>query len=216
MKVYQHLTLYLDDISKEVMITKIDSLLPLIWIRDKQRENELLIKFQDNKQYAYSTKENPDLPYARLWLAENEKGQLYVSNIVPDEMGKLTLEEYNSILNSFVDILKSDSSIRYELTKGDVDLEDFLPANVAKKLKTFSIAANHSTGYGHPLDFDRWLDFVTAFYINKCECDRKIGWIRRWLHEEAGWLIGTADHLASQLDYAISVLQFHDKVSDDD
>lgn len=213
MKVYQHLTLYLDDISKEAMITKIDSLLTAIWIRDEQRENELLIKFQDNKQYAYSTKDNPDLPYARLWLAENKKGQLYVSNIVPDEMGKLTLEEYDSILNAFVDILKNDSSIRYELTKGDVDLEDFLPADVANKLKMFSDLANHSTGYGHPSDFDRWLDFVTAFYMSKC--DRKIEWIRRWLHEEAGWHIDTAVHLASQLDYAIDVLQFYDKVSDD-
>jgi len=211
MKVYQNLALHLDDISKEDMLAKIDSLLPAMWIRDRQREGELFAKCLDEEQYAYSTKDNKDLPYARLWLVENTKGQLCVSNIVPDAMGKLTLEEYNSILNAFVDILKKDSLIRYELTKGDVDLKDFLPTNVAAKLKRFSNAANRSTGYSHPCDFDRWLDFVTAFHMSKCE--RKIGWISRWLHEEEGWLIDAADDLVSQLDYAIDVLQFHDKVS---
>ncbi|MCK5565615.1 MAG: hypothetical protein KAJ07_10255 [Planctomycetes bacterium] len=209
MKVYQDLKLFLGDITKEQIIAKIDALLPSTWIRDTEREDQLKL-YHNEKQYIYSTVNNPDLPNARLWLASNNEGGLYVSNIVPCEVGELTMEEYNLILNSFVDVLKNDLSIKYELTKADKTLEDIMPPDVAQKLTVFSNNANKSTGYGHPCDFDRWLNFVIAFHQNKCE--RRTDLIERWLHEEAGWMWETASELACQIEYTVDLLERYDGI----
>ena len=208
MKVYQDLELSLENISIEQILRKIDAVLPSSWVRDTEREDELTKKLHDVKQYAYSTVNNPDLPDARLWLANNDKGGLYVSNIVPCEVGELTMEEYNSIMMSFVGILKKDSKVIFQLTKADMSLEDFVPKDIAEKLRTFSNLANKSTGYGHPCDFGRWLDFVISFH--QCKCERRLDLIERWLHEEAGWLWETASKLSCQLEYSLNILQRYD------
>lgn len=212
MEVFQNLEILLGSITAEEMIKKIDALLPSTWSRDKKREDELMAKFGDNRQYSYSTLNNPDLPKARLWLAENEDGNLYVSNIVPHEFGQLTKKEYNNILLSFVAVLQNDLSIKYKLSKDNVTLEDLVPQQVAQKLQQFSHAANKSTGIGHPCDRERWMEFVVFFYNNRCE-EEKIYLIERWLHEEAGWTIESASELAGQLEYGLDVLKHYNKVS---
>ncbi len=209
MKVYQDLKLLLDGSTKEQIIKKIDALLSSTWSRDVEREDELTKVFHGEKQHAYSTVNNSNLPNARLWLASNNKGELYVSNIIPCE-GELTYEEYNLILKAFVEILRNDSSIRYELTEAERTLEDFVPQDVAQKLKSFSNNANKSTGYGHPCDFDRWLNFVISFHQHRCE--RRYDLIERWLHEEAGWSWEKASKLSSQLEYTLNLLKYYDEV----
>ncbi len=210
MKVYQDLKIFLSGKTKEQIIEQIDSALSTIWIRDKERENYLDEKLQDEKQYAYSTINNPDLPYARLWLATNNRGELYVSNIVPNEVGRLSMEEYNSILMSFVNVLKKDSTIAFDLTSAEKSLEDFVPKNIAEKLRIFSNNANKSSGYNHPCDFDRWLDFVISYH--KCTCEPMLSLIERWLHEEAGWTWETASELTCQLEYSLDLLKKYDRV----
>jgi len=210
MKVYQDLELPLENISIEQILIKIDAALPFSWVRDTERENELAKKLHDVKQYAYSTVNNPDLPDARLWLTNNDKGGLYVSNILPCEIGTLTMEEYNSIMMSFVDVLKKESTIIFQLTKADMSLEDFVPKDIAEKLIKFSNNANKSTGYSHPCDFKRWLDFVISFH--QCKCKRRLGLIERWLHEESGWLWETASKLSCQLEYSLDILQQYDEL----
>ena len=209
MKVYQDLELPLEGTSTKNIISKIEDILPDTWVRDTKREDELNIKSGDEKQYAYSTIKNPGLPNARLWLADIGRGKLYVSNIVPNEAGKLTMDEYNSILMSFVDILKKDFSIKYELSKSDKALEDIIPEHVVQKLKIFSNNANKSTSYSHPCDFERWLDFVVSFH--QCRCEKRLGLIERWLHEEAGWSWETASELSSQLEYSLDILSYYDR-----
>jgi hypothetical protein len=211
MKVYRDLTLALSGKTKEQIIGQVDSVLPPIWIRDKEQEKYLDQRAGDEKQYAYSTIKNPDLPNARLWLATNPEGELYVSNIVPDEMGRLSMEEYNSILMSFVNVLKRDSTIVFELTDDEKSLEDTVPGDVADKLRRFSDLANKSTGYSHPCDFDRWLDFVISYH--KCECEPALDLIQRWLNEEAGWTYEKAFELICQLEYSFALLEKYDRVS---
>jgi len=212
MKVYRDLKLSLEKFTKEKIIEKIDAQLPTTcWARDTCRENELTEKLDDVKQYAYSTVDNDDLPDARLWLADNDEDELYVSNIVPCKAGKLTMDEYNSILVSFVDVLKNDSTISHELTEADRSLEDIIPEDVAEKLKRFSKCANKSTGYSHPNDLGRWLDFVIS--LHQCKCEPKLDLIERWLHEEAGWLWETASELSGQLEYSLEVLKHYDEAN---
>lgn len=210
MKVYQELELRLEDISIDNILNKIDTLLPSFWIRDSEREDELTEMNHDVKQYAYSIVNNPGFPDASLWLANNDKGGLYVSNIVPCKVGKLTIEEYNSIMISFVDVLKRDPTIHFQLTKADMSLEDFMPKDVSEKLIRFSNNANKSTGYSHPCDFDRWLDFVIS--LHQCKCKQRLDLVERWLHEEAGWLWETASELCSQLEYSLNILQRYDEL----
>ena len=209
MKVYQNLSLPLADTTVEQVIKKIDAVLPSIWLRDTKQEDYLDEKLGDDKQYGYSTVNNPDLPDARLWLAKGYEFRLYVSNIVPCESGKLTMEEYNTILKSFVKVLKYDTSIQFELTKPDMALEDILPETVAQKLKLFSNCANKSSGYSHPSDFDRWLDFVVSLHESRHE--GRLELIERWLHEDAGWLWETASELSCQVEYSLDLLKYYDR-----
>jgi hypothetical protein len=209
MLVYQDMIIRIDDSTVEQMIAKFDALLPSSWRRDKSREVELHEKFVGHKQYAYSTEYHQTLPCARLWLAMNENGDLYISNIVPNKMRKLTIEQYNSILQSFSEIIKRDPSIQCTVTKANVTLDDFMPQDVAQKLIRFSNAANRSTGIGHPCDHERWLDFVVTFYRKKCQ--RRMDWILRWLNEEEKWTEDGADDLCTYLEHALEVLDYYNK-----
>lgn len=210
MKVYQNLSLPLADTTVEQVIKKIDAVLPSIWLRDTKQEDYLDGKFGDDKQYGYSTVRNPDLPDARLWLAKSYEFGLYVSNIVPCEVGKLSMEEYNTILNSFVEVLKKDPSIQFELTKPILALEEIIPKEVARKLILFSNNANKSSGYSHPCDFDRWLDFVVSLHDSRCE--GRLELIERWLHENAGWRWESASELSCQMEYSLDLLKYYDRM----
>lgn len=120
-----------------------------------------------------------------------EKGLIKVTNIIPIAQDKsdLTIEEYNKIL----DLLYKDIVCRYidpelsiELSKSDVfDPLTVFSKETLNKLKQFCSAANKSTGATHPLDRERWLDFVFTSYSKEETMDTET--FANFLSDEEYW-----------------------------
>ncbi|MBI9013865.1 MAG: hypothetical protein JEZ08_16645 [Clostridiales bacterium] len=94
------------------------------------------------------------------------KTDLRVTNIVPSEKSQLSIAEYNSILENFYNNVilafkKENNFIKIsELSSDKFDPLSVISKIALDKLRTFTLAANKSTGASHPCDRARWLEFV--------------------------------------------------------
>jgi hypothetical protein len=147
-------------------------------------------------------------PSATLWLAAPERGDWYVSNIVPSE-GRLTLDQYNTILREFFDEFVANAAaaagVSATLEKTDKGPEDFFSAGASKLLERFSIAANMSTGSGHPADQQRWLAFIIQVYRDNRGPEAST--LSDLLHQHFGWPEETASILAAEYAFGLALLR---------
>ena len=153
-----------------------------------------------------------ELPAAGLTLWGRDGGY-YVPNIVPLEARSLSYSEYNAILTDFVDRVARPVCERLgvgiELSSGSQSLEDWTTEDVAARLRRFSVAANKSTGASHPMDQQRWFDFLVASHRSGKELD--VETLARWLREVDGWDEETAYDLAVNYQNALALLAYYDE-----
>lgn len=149
------------------------------------------------------------LPSASLYLFARRNGDLYVSNVVPAETGRLTEEKYNGLLRDFyvtaVKPAASELGAEAELDVAEYDLAERAGAGVRDALVRFSRAANKSTGASHPMDADRFNDFIIE--VSRLEPDARPGsdTLAEWLVAD-GWSEDTAWDLAIQFEQGLSLL----------
>lgn len=183
------------------------------WRVDLQRSAEVACNAVTNEDVLLFRYEPGDgYPAAGLTLWGADEGY-YVSNIVPLETGSLTVAQYNAVLADFIARVaepvayKCDFAI--ETTQPNQVLEDWVSPDAAVKLRRFSAAANKSTGASHPLDEERWFDFLIAIHRagDKLGPDRLV----RWLHEAEGWDDDTAHKLAVDFENGLALLAHYDK-----
>ncbi|MBX4150734.1 hypothetical protein [Paenibacillus lautus] len=132
--------------------------------------------------------------------------KLSVSNIIPIHQSNLSFDEYNLILKDFYEnfVHNNPFNLRIEVTADNLLLQDIVGQAVADKLRLFSRAANKSTGSSHPLDKQRWNDFVITSFNNDMIIDAST--LKRWLTEEEGWDHNIASDLSVDYEKAISLL----------
>lgn len=173
------------------------------WNRNLETEEKF-----ENQYYAINIKmEREDLD-STLFLVIDTK--MYVSNIIPQKKSSLTIGEYNEILNTFysefIDPIKSKyTNLTFILTNDEMELGDFISEDSEKLLQHFSSAANKSTGSSHPLDKDRWYDFIINVVNEKEELDLDI--LNRWLVEIEGWSEDIAMDLAVEFEFGTDLLK---------
>jgi len=209
MKVYGDLEVQLIGTSLDELTSKLDAVGSTLWTRN--REPEGLVNRsggQDGRCYLYS---GPDLPSANLWLFPRDDSA-YVSNIVPAKSGQLSTDEYNGILTSFHDELlgpvATQLGVQPRLSKtGEVTPEDFISGEAAERLRRFSASANKSTGSSHPLDKQRWNDFVIACHRNRDRLPTDV--FEMWLAED-GWDDETTSDLAIEFELGRGLLERYD------
>ncbi len=146
--------------------------------------------------------------------SSEKPGTLYVSNVVPDETGRLTHEEYNAILKEFFDCfvvpVAKKLQVQATITPENRNIEEWLSPDSFRKLQIFSQMANKSTGSAHPLDQKRWFDFVIASVNNSDKLDSTL--LGRWLVEEAGWSDKVAESLCIEFEQQTGLLkQYREK-----
>lgn len=152
---------------------------------------------------------NGDLPGAHLYLFTREDGSLYVSNVVPTEAGQLTEMEYNGLLREFHDVTVRAAADEIgawsELDVADYDLAERAGIEVRDTLARFSRAANRSTGASHPMDAERFDDFVIQ--AAGLDPERRPGadTIAEWLVAD-GWSDDMAWDLALQYERGLRLL----------
>lgn len=209
MKVFQELFIYCDRSQSRQLFILVEKSLPPGWVRDKKAEARAPV-LRSEECYFFVCSRDVAEAAALISVFREDDSRLWVSNVVPKEVRKLSYDQYNGLLERFChDVLKpsADSlSIRYELTKPEKSITDFMPESVAKKLISFSNLANKSTGSSHPCDHERWLDFLVSLDESSHSFDSE--YLRRWLTEESGWPDDEASELVSEYEFAMGLLKF--------
>jgi hypothetical protein len=148
-----------------------------------------------------------DLPSARLVLWP-QAGGYYVPNVTPVQVGELTISEYNAVLADFAETVAKPIARRFgfnvSMTSANQNIEDWLAPEAAFALRRFSGAANKSTGASHPMDEQRWFDFIIAVHRTEKRIDSDN--LVRWLHEVEGWDERSAHNLAAEFERGIALL----------
>jgi hypothetical protein len=161
---------------------------------------------------AFHREEFEDLPAAGLTLWGTEGGY-YVPNVVPINFGQLSYKQYNRILNDFLEKIVVPAApqfgFRFEITSDHQSLEDWISLETAKKLRTFSSAANKSTGASHPMDQKRWFDFLVSAHRTLADLDTER--LARWLHEVENWDEDSAHKLAGNYENSRQLLKHYDQ-----
>lgn len=181
------------------------------WVHDVQTEEKLLrhsLQSDDVIQFSYK---GLDKPQATLTLWQQGNGYA-VTNIVPLEKSQLNVEEYNLLLQDFVDSLvkPAQAQIKIEITEPVRQLDSWISKNAADALRRFSTAANKSTTNSHPSDAKRWETFVVAVYLGKARLSTDT--LTQWLVEIDGWDEQSAQDLAIDYEKGLSLLETYDRL----
>lgn len=161
---------------------------------------------------AFERPATQELPGVTLWMFEDGKDSYKVSNIVPIQQGQLGVAGYNAALVDFAStvvspIIKS-SGIELVLTSAEQTIEDWTDLATASALKRFSSLANKSTGRSHPLDEERWLEFIISAHNGGRSLDPEQ--LSRWLIEVEQWSDDIAHDLASDYSMGMALLDRYD------
>lgn len=188
--------------------------LPKGWVRDKDAEGRLagVSAAGEEAGFAFARDATENEPGSGVFVAR-EAGRLYVPNIVPRESGRLSMSQYNRILDEFAGILRNHiakhGDISLNVTNDEVGITEWISPEAADLLSRFSILANMSTGSSHPLDFKRWAEFLIQVHREGSALDA--GTLEQWLVEELDWPADSADRLAIQYEFARSLLRIYNE-----
>lgn len=213
METFRDLFLRGDAAQLEDTLAEIDGALPEGWLRDTDAEGRMrAMALSETPVFCFCTPGGGRLPAAAITLHEESPGTYHVSNIVPRQAGRLTHGEYNAVIESFFEHVVRPAAAKHgaraELTSDQEDLETYLSAPAAKRLRSFSTLANKSTGSSHPLDRGRWFGFLAAAHRERSTLDSTT--LARWLAEVEGWPAATAHELAAEYEFARGLLAAHD------
>lgn len=211
MKVFGELTIQLKNKLYLDLVAEIERKLTEGWTRNVERETEVWSRSQAKSscfRYAGTDKASPTS--ADLWL-HNAGQHAYVSNIVPAQQGRLSYDEYNTILRTFWEQLAQPAAeilgLRALLSKTDVEIEDLLSKKAAEALQSFSANANKSTGSSHPLDKQRWNEFLITCHRKKDRIGTDL--LSKWLMQD-GWDEESASDLVIQFEQGTGLLEQYD------
>lgn len=211
MKVFRDLTFRGQAAALGRLLERMDERATGEWRRDREKDQEA--KGAPWPMFCFRCLASSERPAASLWLAEKDGRELYVPNIVPDEIRQLSRDQYNRILQEFHDeiALPAAEGLGLEVifTSEIATLDRWLRPDAIEKLRAFSQIANRSTGSSHPHDRDRWLDFI--FTAHRQGSTLPMDMLRRWLEEEEHWHEEGASDLAREYETAREILAAYDR-----
>jgi hypothetical protein len=200
MKEYREMTISGPRDVLTATIAEIEKALNDGWKRDKQiEENGRTSAFltADQMRFCFTCTPTTCRKGALLVLMSNSEGNLWLSNIVPNEYGKLTHDEFNCILEEFLQKFARRAAAKtgaiIDASSGVVTVDDWFSKETADKLRRFLALTHGSTG--HPNDHKRWMEFLVAAQNEGAEVHGDL--LRRWLIEDAGCDEYSARELAS-------------------
>jgi hypothetical protein len=182
------------------------------WERHEQGDRDFREIASDDaaSHYFYCDKRNGRWA-ATVILSKTEEGKYYLSHVLPqeDSPNPFEVDQFNAIADEFHDrfLLPLEKSGRIFILnfEGEIDLEVDLGTFVFGKLKTFSAAANKSSGSSHPCDRQRWLDFMIALDQSEAEVSAPI--VKQWLIEKGGWSESAAQELCLEFELGMELLK---------
>jgi hypothetical protein len=184
------------------------------WGRDRAAEGKIRAAsgIKPRPTFCFTRTERDARPSATLILAQKDAGTFYVSNVIPVSKHQLAHGEYNAVVEDFYERVirphTGTGGVMANLTGSRVELEHWMSAETAEKLRRFSACANRGTGSSHPNDQERWNEFVLAAHRDRSRMDASD--LRRWLIEVEGWSPEVAEQLALKYEFGRNLLAFAD------
>jgi hypothetical protein len=214
MEVFRDLYVSIEPDGMAAIADRIEQSPPEGWTRDRAAEEKIHAASgtMPRPTFCFTRTEQDARPSATLILAQKDAGTFYVSNVIPVSKHQLAHGEYNAILEDFYERIirpyTSTSGVTANLTGSWVELEHWMSAATAEKLRRFSASANRGTGSAHPNDQERWNEFVLAAHRDRSRMDASD--LRRWLIEVEGWSPEVADQLTLEYEFGRNLLAFAD------
>ncbi|MBS0576437.1 MAG: hypothetical protein JSS45_08450 [Proteobacteria bacterium] len=152
-----------------------------------------------------------DVPDIGLMLWQRPEGYR-VSNIVPRQVGQLSYGQYNAAVQDFAAQVArpaaEQAGFRVTLSEPRQSLTAWMSDRSAQCLLRFSRCANKSTGASHPLDHERWIEFLISSHQDGQDAGN---YLSRWLVEAEHWPQEVASDLAIQYEQARALLTKYDQ-----
>jgi hypothetical protein len=157
---------------------------------------------------------NGTLPEVELFLTWAD-GTASISNIVPKDLGRLSMAQYNAVLDDFNNRYIQAAAQRLQLhetvTTAFRDMAEWVGPEAMSRLKLFSdLAPKSSTD--NPADRKRWMDFVVAVQKNRVGKPLSAPALKEWLIND-GWPEVFAEDLAAEYSSVIEWLEYYEIAS---
>ena len=183
------------------------------WHHAEEREKELSKHAsKDADVLAFQREAGKGLEAATLVLW-SRPGGYRVANIVPLEIDELGYSGYNALLQDFKQRIAAPAAwqagFQVKMTTSRQSIEDWLPPKAADALRCFSRFANKATGSAHPLDRERWFQFLIEAHADHSQLDTER--LARWLVEVEGWDDDHATKLAIEYEFGLALLSEYDQ-----
>lgn len=212
LEIFQNLSLHVTNAPLSVIRESLIKQVAPPWKHEVQKENDLKRLGSGGEDIiVFSRESDSKAPTVGLVLWEDSEGYK-VANIVPKESGSISIATYNAVLQDFVGKLvkpaADENEFRINLTESRQTVKDWLGEAPAAALRSFSGAANKSTGASHPKDQERWFNFLIAAHRSGHRADPET--LRRWLVEVDSWPEDEASDLAADYETALALLLRYD------
>lgn len=211
MQVFKELKIQIDPTLIQSLIDKITGQLESNWTRNFEREKSAAKGLGSDTCFCFNRAEDEIAETTMLVLMRENDNELYVSNIVPVEVGNITKSQYNSILTEFYQNylvpLKAELEFVDSLTSENQTIDDWVSPECARLLRAFSNCANKGTGSHHPSDQERWFDFI--FEAQKQQPQLEPQRLKQWLIDDEKWPEEVASDLASEYNFGIELLNHY-------
>ena len=117
------------------------------WKRNLEKEKEYALKNPDMGDcFIFTCSKTESRPAAELSFHRDENGYLYVSNIVPENIGHMSIDTCNSIfeefLTEFLEPATQSLSIEIILNPSERNIDNSMSPEMAQLLKKFLRMAN--------------------------------------------------------------------------
>jgi hypothetical protein len=207
MKAFRDLYVHLNGADIEDFVEKLARQCPSPWKRrlDKEKDIESLI----GKGFCFERGKKTKSPSAALFLFPKNDDIWHVSNIVPIDVRELSYDQYNEVLEEFLESIVepviAGTNIRTEMTSNEITVGSVAGKSVEEALVRFSNLANKSTGSSHPKDRQRWFEFLLL--ANEAPSKLNADLVIRALIE-LGWSEDRAYELGSQFEFADDLLSY--------
>lgn len=213
MKRFRDLTVSGSPASLRELVSALSDCLPANWRRDAQAEKRFVqIARKDAEGFAFARAADASIPATGLLLMLDGR-RAHVPNIVPQQSGKISVDQYNSILVEFSDLLRplltQRPALTMNVTDEQVGITEWVSPDAAELLRRFSVLANMSTGSSHPSDFARWASFIIRTHREGSKLYPED--LEQWLIEALDWPSVKAGELSLEYEFAIKLLDAYDQ-----
>ena len=207
MKQYQDLEVKGDPNAIAAFIAELNASLAPPWSSEKARNKSFLSK--GTKAYLFIRAPKDNIPQVTA-VFYHDGDHCSIPNIVPSDGDRLTHDQYNSILQDFARMAKPIAAKHeVDVNIGDTrfKITDHISPEAVDRLHGFSNAANKSTGSSHPMDQERWFDFIILTHRDQTDASGVLG---RYLVEELGWSDERAHELIIEYEKGYALLDRFD------